>query len=190
MGVCSSDVADSSASSSIRTSATTENWDVPTADAKYQVDYHARENETFVVHYKHHPPREDTPLYRRTHHELCIKRDLPCFVCHRNRKQGARTETHHWFVEKADEPDVDWKLFVTRVAATAVNPQTGEALATALDWEQVVKHPDQFVDSRINMVVLCDVHHRDETRGIHHVPGPIWQRQISVQEGFQVLTKS
>lgn len=146
------------------------------------------ESEHYTVHYPAHAPRQDTPLYRKTHKELCIKQDLPCFICGKTRKENKdlETETHHFFCEKAGENAVDWKKFAKR-AQTLYNPQTGLHLGSAYDWDEVCKSPDLFVDSEGNMVVLCPECHRSSHRGIHHVPFPEWFLQSCVLEGFVVL---
>jgi hypothetical protein len=146
-----------------------------------------KETNTHVVHYPDHPPREDTALYRRTHKELCLVQDLPCFACDRTRKEhGVQTETHHFFCEKAAEKAVDWITF-GRKAQHLYNVQTGLHIGSAFDWEKVQENPDLFVDSTANMVVLCPECHRSSTRGIHHVPFPEWILQAYAMRGFKFL---
>ncbi|MDE2100854.1 MAG: hypothetical protein KGL39_26645 [Patescibacteria group bacterium] len=143
---------------------------------------------THTVHYPDHPPRTDTAIYRKTHHDLCIVKDIPCFVCGKTRKESkVLTETHHFYCEKAGERAIDWIAF-GRKAQTLHNIQTGLHIGSAFDWEEVQKNPDIFVDSPANMVVLCPEHHRSAHRGIHHVPFPEWILQACAVEGFVVLT--
>jgi hypothetical protein len=147
------------------------------------------ESEKYTVTYPDHPPRTDTPLYRKTHKELCLKRDLPCFTCGKTRAEnpGLETETHHFYCEKAMENAIDWKKF-GKLAQTLYNPQTGLHLGSAYNWEEVAKNPDLFVDSEGNMIVLCPEHHRSSNKGIHHTPFPEWFVQCCILEGFVVLS--
>lgn len=165
----------------------------PTPDESYNVrrsvpSHQMRETNTHTIHYPDHPPRKDTPLYRRTHRQLCITQDLPCFICGKTRKRDkVVTETHHFFCEKAAEGAIDWIRFGER-AAQFTNPQTNVLIGPLFDWTQVARKPETFVDSIHNMVVLCPEHHRSAARGIHHIPYPEWQLQATAREGFTFLT--
>jgi hypothetical protein len=146
-----------------------------------------KESNSHVVHYPDHPPREDTALYRRTHHELCLVKDLPCFGCGRTRAEHkVLTETHHFFCEKAAEKAVDWIKFGAK-AENLYNIQTGVHIGSSFDWDAVQKNSDLFVDSTANMVVLCPDCHRSSTKGIHHVPFPEWVLQAYAMDGFTFL---
>lgn len=164
----------------------------PTADQHYdsKESHSMKETNTHHVHYPNHPPRKDTPLYRKTHHNLCKKRDLPCYVCGRTQKRNKIvTETHHYFCEKAAELGTDWIAF-GKESMMKFNPQTGQCLGTiGFNWEEVAKNPGIFVDSEANMVVLCPEHHRSADKGIHHVPGPEWILQKHAKDGFEFLSR-
>jgi hypothetical protein len=96
-------------------------------------------------------------------------------------------ETHHFYIEKAAENAIDWKVF-GKFADQCYNIQTGESLAK-FDWNEVAKNPDLFVDSEQNMIVLCKQHHTSGPYGIHHVPFPDWILQKFPKDGFQFLTE-
>jgi len=145
----------------------------------------------YTVNYPHHKKRKNSSIYTKTHHELCHRRDLPCFICGKSHKTdgnsaAAITETHHFYVEKAAQNAIDWHKF-GEFANICYNIQTGENIGDAFDWDEVAKNPDLFVDSRFNMVVLCKEHHISANKGIHHVPFPYWILQKFPKDGFQFL---
>lgn len=93
-----------------------------------------------------HPPRADTPTYRRAHERLIHELDTPCYFCDAKDNR----ETHHWPVERS--------------------------LAAAVDIERLARdHPEvrdypifmDWVDSEHNLLVLCAECHRGP-QGIHH----------------------
>lgn len=128
-----------------------------------------------------HPPREDTPMYMRTHHHLIVTQDRPCIVCGVRKstlgdpKQnpfGAKDlETHHHPLE--------------RCLLDACDPEkVGRAFPQVKDRVTL----EEFVDSEANMLVLCDIHHRHPLYGIHHVVGPDFFAQPFVYDGYQIMT--
>lgn len=143
----------------------------------------------YVAHYPDHPERKSTALYNRTHQNLCIKQDMPCFICNKTRASGIVTETHHFFVEACASGAIDWIEFGKR-AKTFYNLQTGINIGELFDWNEVSKDPSIFVDSEYNMVVLCVEHHRSSYRGIHHVHFPDWILQVAPLNGFVFLTEA
>jgi hypothetical protein len=167
--------------------------DEATADQTYNTkipSHTVTETNHHSIHYPDHPPRVDTPLYKKTHAKLCFEEneDLGCLICGKNRKRDkVVTETHHFFCEKAAELGIDWIKFGEE-SYLLVNPQTKLCLANAgFDWEEVAKDPHIFVDSEANMIVLCPLHHRSEECGIHHVPYPEWILQKFAKKGFKFL---
>jgi hypothetical protein len=142
----------------------------------------------YTVHYPNHPPRKNTNLYNKTHHELCIVKDIPCFICNKTRKNdNIITETHHFFVEECMVTAIDWIKFGKK-AINFYNPQTGINIGDKFNWSHVNDTPHIFVDSEYNMVVLCEEHHRSSNKGIHHVPFPDFIVQIAPKDGFVFLT--
>lgn len=93
-----------------------------------------------------HPPREETPAYRRAHEALIHERDMPCWLC----GSKDQRETHHFPVERSLAGAVD----VARLA---------------VDHPEVRDYPDLmgWVDSEHNLLVLCAECHRGPG-GIHH----------------------
>jgi len=141
----------------------------------------------YTVNYPDHAKRTESAIYRKTHHELCIVRDFPCFICGKTHaKNGISLETHHFYCEKAAQNAIDWAEF-GKFAQTCYNIQTGENIGHTFDWTEVAKHPDIFVDSPYNMIVLCKEHHISGNKGIHHVPFPDWILQKYPVKGFQFL---
>ena len=130
------------------------------------------------THFPHHEPRKNSTIYNRTHRAL---RNVPCFIC-----GTTPIETHHFYIEKAAENAIDWKVF-GKFADQCYNIQSGESLAK-FDWSEVAQNPDLFVDSPQNMITLCLKHHRSSC-GIHHVPFPDWILQKFPKDGFQFITE-
>lgn len=112
-----------------------------------------------------HDKRRETAAYQRSHHFLVVEQDTPCYVCGvRNstlndpaqNKVGAKAlESHH--------APIEWSLM------DAVDP-----LKAHRQFPQVIDREtlEAFIDSPANLLILCDVHHRDKQRGIHHL---LWQ---------------
>ena len=161
----------------------------PPSTSTSTINQHAcKETNIHTIHYPEHPPRVDTPLYRKTHHTMWIVADLPCWICGRNHKSdGAITETHHFFCEKAAENAIDWKKFGNK-AQFLYNPQTGLHLGSSFNWEEVQRSPDLFVDSCANMIVLCPEHHRSETKGFIMFLILNGSLQSCAKDGFVFLT--
>jgi hypothetical protein len=141
----------------------------------------------YTVQYPNHNPRKNSAIYTKTHHELCDIRDMPCFICGKTKREtGESLETHHFYIEKVAQNAIDWHKF-GEFAKICYNIQTGENIGDKFDWKQVEKHPDLFVDSPQNMIVLCKEHHISGNRGIHHVPFPDWILQKFPRDNFQFL---
>jgi hypothetical protein len=146
-------------------------------------------HEHYIVHYPDHPPRKDSEFYKKTHINLCIKQNTPCFICGKTHRDGSQMESHHFFIEKAAESAVDWIKF-GEYAQNFYNPQSGTNIGKNFDWKEVSKNPDIFVDSEDNMIVLCEEHHRSNYMGIHHMPFPEWILQLAPKDGFAFITKN
>ena len=145
------------------------------------IPYHAQpQTHHYVVRYPDHPPRTESALYRKTHKELCDGPTAVCFLCG---TKGPGLETHHWIIEKAAQEAIDWTLFGV-AAEHLFHIQTGVCIGDAFDWSAVAANPDLFVDSPLNMLVLCREHHTSATHGIHHIPFPVWMLQGRGRNGF------
>jgi hypothetical protein len=142
-------------------------------------------------HYTAHYPdrdthgRQETAAYRCTHKYLVETVGLGCYIGNSDCSHDP-LETHHFFVEWAASGGVDWDRFGV-AAKYLTNPQTGQSLCAIFSWSNVAKDPSIFVDSPANMVVLCSTHHRDEQKGIHHVPFPVWILQRFQSSDFFFL---
>ncbi len=130
-----------------------------------------------------HPPRVDTPEYRKSHTHLVETLDSPCVVCGVRRSTlgdpaqnpfGARAmETHHYPVERSLVDACD-PTRVGRVFPQVIDQATLQA----------------FVDSPANLLVLCDIHHRDPELGIHHLLTQDWVIQPFLLEGYRVAARA
>jgi hypothetical protein len=117
------------------------------------------------VFYPDHPPRKESNLFSQTKHQLIKVEDVPCWVCGTKDKR----EVHHFHAEWADSLAIDWDKM--------------KELHPDFDWAGFVT-PSDFIDSRYNMMVLCEKHHRAKGHGIHLIPYPVWIMQKIQQEGF------
>lgn len=140
-----------------------------------------------------HPPREETPEYRKTHEHLCIVKDTPCFQCGVRLSDikrggpgvvtvanplGARDmETHHYPVQREYIDAVDY-----RKVAPFLSAHYGIE-ATVNSQEDLIA----FVDSELNMRVLCDICHRSPRHGIHHLLVNDWLIQPFLFDGYVLV---
>jgi hypothetical protein len=127
-----------------------------------------------------HAPREETPLYARTHRALVYTLDTPCAICGVRQstlddpKQnlfGAKAiETHHYPIERS--------------LMNACDPKkVGVIFPHVKNYETL----EEFIDSDENMMVLCDIHHRHPHYGIHHVLAQDFFIQPFLYKGYQVV---
>jgi hypothetical protein len=129
-----------------------------------------------------HPPRENTPIYMKTHHHLVFTLDKPCAVCGvrnstladpKHNHYGAQDiETHHHPIERCLLDACDPKK------VSMIFPQVKDRASL-----------EAFVDSEDNMMVLCDIHHRHPLFGIHHLIGPDFNAQPFLYTGYQVAAE-
>lgn len=121
------------------------------------------------VFYPPHAPRTESEAYKAVHHKLVVEEDTPCYICGlRHSELGDPTknihgataiETHHVWVE--------WSL------TNAVDAEKlGEFFG--VDAEDV---PDWVDHNTVNLMVLCDRHHRHKEVGIHELSYPIFIAQ-------------
>lgn len=131
--------------------------------------------------------RKSSYIYNKTHNELCVQKNIPCFICGKTRKETTVSlDIHHFYIEKASVNAIDWYKF-GQFAKSCYNIQTGENIAHNFNWGKVAKNPDIFVDYRYNMVVLCKEHHTSGNKGIHHVAFPDWIVQKFVVKNYNYL---
>lgn len=136
-----------------------------------------------TIAYPEHDPRTQSEEYKRVHHHLVVELDEPCWVCgvrqstlndEAQNPHGARQmETHHF--------DLEWAL------ANAADP--AKVLAAFPDMGAADEpHLRAWLDSRDNMLVLCDVHHRHPHYGIHEISHPAWIAQKWLRDGWDLVT--
>jgi len=125
-----------------------------------------------AVWYPEHPPRTESEEFRRNKRHLVRDLDLGCWIC------GSRSqrEVHHFAVEWALAEDADWDA-VTRTCH-AVDPH-GFSKA---DPDAKVTSPDSI----LNLMVLCETHHRAPYYGVHSITMPIWIAQRIAKPGVQI----
>lgn len=141
-----------------------------------------------VVAYPEHGPREDDPHYAIFHQARrhlidvlgvgCwiggatatqIKAGLP--VGHRC--SGARQlEAHHAIAEYAGLSEIDWRK-------------------VAHDFPRVGIHSEEdflrYAQSEGGLTIICDVHHRSPTRGIHQITYPAWLLDRYAGDDYEFL---
>lgn len=131
-------------------------------------EHEFKEVEEIDIYYPEHEKRAETPLFRKTKHHLIKELDTPCWICGSKDKR----EVHHNWIEEAYANAVDWSEG-SKIREDFPN----------FDWKNF-KEPLDFVDHEVNMLVLCEIHHRAHGKGIHHVPRPIWIIQRYMNKDF------
>ena len=124
-------------------------------------EHEQKETITVDRFYYNHPPRKESSLFRHTKHQLIVVEDTPCWICGSKMSR----EVHHMTVEWADAEAVDWSED-SNIRKDFPN----------FPWA-AFQEPEDFVDSRWNMRVLCKKHHIGKDHGIHALPYPIFQIQ-------------
>lgn len=152
-----------------------------------------KESVSVEVFYPGHPPRKETPLYRKTHKAMIVDEDQPCWICgvkrstlqdkEKNPWGAISLETHHWVVEDSLAEAIDLGKFNERVVYWhRCLPQHDPIY----DKDFVQDQMEEWIHGhRDNMRVLCDVHHRHAGVGVHHVPYPLWAVQDLIKPGFK-----
>ena len=122
------------------------------------------------VAYPKHEPRKASSTYRRTHKHLVYALDAPCWTCGIRHSEGGAMETHHCHFEWASQNGLDLAL-VTK------------------DWPEITdrKALAEWVDSEVNMLVLCATHHRAKYEGIHEITYPAWLLQRYQGDDFTFI---
>ncbi|TMC20915.1 MAG: hypothetical protein E6J34_11270 [Chloroflexi bacterium] len=127
-----------------------------------------------------HPPREDTPIYHRSHHHLVHTMDTPCAICgvrrstlhhpHENPFGAQDLETHHYPIERS--------------LMNACDPKRLHIMFPQIkDYATL----EEFIDSEANLMVLCDIHHRHPHHGIHHLLAQDFFIQPFLYNGYEVV---
>jgi hypothetical protein len=129
-----------------------------------------------------HPPREDTPLYARTHHRLVVTLDTPCAICgvrhstlsnpKENPFRAKAVETHHYPIERS--------------LLNACDPRKVRVIFPQVKDRESL---EAFIDSEENLMVLCDIHHRHPHYGIHHILAQDFFVQPFLFSGYQVVAE-
>lgn len=103
-----------------------------------------------VIHYEDHPAREESPEFaaiKREFHEA----HAGCWI--NNGYCDGGIEIHHAIVEYSASTEVDWA-------------------------KVRIDHPGfDHVDQKVQMLPLCEKHHRGVGTGIHAITYPAWQLQ-------------
>jgi hypothetical protein len=109
----------------------------------------------YVEHYEDHEKRSETELFRKTKKHM-HDNHVQCYI--NNGRCEGRVEIHHNIIE--------WSA------------------ATAVDWEKVKADFPTFtdVDMEVQMLGLCEKHHRHKGFGIHTTPYPIFILQRYMTE--------
>lgn len=134
------------------------------------------------VMYPPHPPRTETPEYKEAHKRLVYDEDRPCFICNvRNSTLGdaqqnlcgaTEMETHHLYVE--------WAL-IDATSVEKLNDYFGKDFDEAA-WKRALDSDE------LNLLVLCDVHHRHKEAGIHELTYPIWIAQKFLKPDYHLFS--
>ncbi|HTK07256.1 MAG TPA: hypothetical protein VL485_08810 [Ktedonobacteraceae bacterium] len=130
-----------------------------------------------------HPPREETPIYARTHRHLVYNLDTPCAICgvrnstldtpRENPFHAKAIETHHYPIERS--------------LLNACDPRKVHVIFPQVkDYDSL----EAFIDSEENMMVLCDIHHRHPHYGIHHILAQDFFIQPFLLGGYQVVAEA
>jgi hypothetical protein len=127
-----------------------------------------------------HLPREDTPEYRKSHDFLINQMDYPCVACGVKKSTlhdpgcnpyGAKQlESHHAYIEYSLQHCCD-------------------VLKVHKRFPQVIDEPTlaAFVDSPVNLIVVCDICHRSPERGIHHLLVQDWNILPFLKTGYRLV---
>lgn len=129
-----------------------------------------------------HLPREETPIYAKTHRHLVYTLDTPCAICgvrnstlkdpKENPFGAAAIETHHYPIERS--------------LLNACDPKKVHVIFPQVkDYASL----EAFIDSEENMMVLCDIHHRHPHYGIHHILAQDFFIQPFLYKGYEIVAE-
>ena len=130
-----------------------------------------------------HPPRVETPEYKKAHDFLIHQKKAPCVCCGVNIDTlsdpkinllgSKQLESHHYPIERSLVDACD-PVRVHKDFPGVYDRATLEA----------------FVDSPLNLIVVCDLCHRSPERGIHHLLTQDWIIQKYTYAGYQVVGRA
>jgi len=106
-------------------------------------------HEVFVEHYEAHEKRTESASFRAIKKKMHEEHE-PCWIG--NGKCEGHIEIHHAIIEWSADTETDWE----KVKEYYKAPFFGDP------------------DTRLNMMALCEKHHRHKGFGIHTTPYPIW----------------
>lgn len=146
------------------------------------------------IYYPDHPPRTESPTFRATK-KAGHEQQIPCVIS----GQTEGVEYHHVFSEWAFSKGIDWSIVkgigtgeITQLPVLDLDtdqPTDKTFLAKdsllwiicklaevrGFDWHAFdPAHPETFVDSMENMLVLHAKFHRHKDHGIHMMSLPVW----------------
>lgn len=146
------------------------------------------------VYYPDHAPRTESATFRKTKHDGKAAGDVCAISGHRT-----GIEYHHVMCEEAFLNGCDWHMVKAigmglvkelPVLDLVTDLPTGETfpvsksligmlisltIVRGFDWNAFdPDHPETFVDSAANMLVLHEKFHRSKTHGMHENSLPIW----------------
>ncbi len=148
--------------------------------------------------YPEHDKRKSSSGYRHIHHKLVVEENRPCLICgvthellsDSQKKQDKKLnpysakqmEAHHHIIEWSLANAIDVNKFNDRIRIHLMNKHKDTVLYQKNMCEEEIRC---WVDhSPDNLWILCDVHHRHNYFGIHHVSYPNWVPQNLFTENF------
>ena len=151
-----------------------------------------------IAFYPKHDKRTESKEYVAVHHDMVVKRDLPCLVCgvknstlkdpKQNSYGAKQMETHHHVVEWALANAIDPKRFNAILRPNLAYKHNNNPLYHNDMTEQHIK--DWVDHSPDNLWVLCDVHHRAKYFGIHEITYPIWCPMDLLKPDFEKYVRT
>lgn len=135
-----------------------------------------------TIAYPEHDPRTESEEYRHVHHHLVVELDEACWICGvrrstlgdpaHNTRGSKQMETHH--------VELEWAL------ANAADPAKILAEFPAMGAADE-EHLRAWLDSPMNMLVLCDTCHRHPHYGVHSITHPAWIAQKWLRASYDLV---
>lgn len=145
-----------------------------------------------------HVKRVQTPIFEHTKKEMNASGLNVCAIC----GDTAKDEKHHFFCESAFANAYDWEMvkefmldrttqFYSHklqkvIDIPVMHPvRLMKLMTVGFDWENFdTTNSVTFVDSKYNMIPLCEWHHRGSNHGIHAMTFPSFIAQAFLKPGF------
>ena len=157
------------------------------------------------ANYPAHPVRKPTKLYTANHHRMVVVENRGCLKCHVrhsdlenptrrldatiNPMGSLHMELHHHLCEDSLANAVHLPYFNAHVRPGLLRQAQAYKLADAEDFETDFTQ-EQMVEfihgHELNLMPLCDRHHRHPLIGAHSITGPIWDVQDMLIPGFDL----